>query len=729
MRIGRPRPARRPTRVLSVAWASLLVAVAASAAADGPAPIPVVRVACLGSAVTAGVGLPDPAIHAWPAQMGALLGPAWEVASFAVPGATLASTGDHPICAQPAFQDLIAWAPDVVVVALGAEDSTAANVDAAGGPRASRTLAADARDVVARLRASRSTPRVLLCLPPPVWSSGDGVDAARLTEVVAPAIRAAAADARVELVDLLGPLGGSRGHYPDGVHPAPFGAREIARVVHEAVSRAVDPDLDVRAALAMAGHEVRRVTRFEDHDCLEFALDGAAVRVVQPRIAAAGGPWVWRARFFGHEPQFDRAMLERGWHVAWIDVADLFGAPAAIARFERLHALLASVGLSERPVLEAMSRGGLAAYAFAADHPERVAAIYGDNPVLDPRSWPLGFGASARRDGEATRCLAAWGLADDAAAREFQAFPIDRLAPLAAAGVPVLHVVGAADTVVPPAENADLAEIRLRVRGGRVEVIRKAGVDHHPHSLPDPTPIVDFALRATGRRTNPCAVPTPAIEWRSAAAGWGDGTWRDQHERVRAAAAAHPDAAVVFLGDSITQGLTGAADRVARAGGVRPIDRGFGGRALSFGISGDRTEHVLWRVRNGAFDDVDPSWIVLMIGVNNLRGGDRGEDVAEGTAAIVDELRAREPQATLLLLGSFPTGGRDSAVRREWEALRAGVARLGDGDRVRVVDLTPLFLTEGGDLHPTRMAKDGVHLAGPGYEAWMEALVGQEVGR
>ncbi len=226
-----------------------------------------------------------------------------------------------------------------------------------------------------------------------------------------------------------------------------------------------------------------------------FSWGGAACRIVFPKVAATGQPWVWRARFWGHEPQFDRAMLERGWHVVYCDVGGLFGNAEAMRRWENLYSLLTQSGLHPKPFLEGMSRGGLAIYQWARKHPDRVLALYGDNPVCDPRSWPGGAGASQRRDAEWAQCLAAYGYTSgDASA--FADFATRDLEGIVAAQIPILHIVGEADSVVPVAENSDLIEARIRELGGQIQIIRKPGLDHHPHSMPDPKAIVDFALAA-----------------------------------------------------------------------------------------------------------------------------------------------------------------------------------------------------------------------------------------
>jgi lysophospholipase L1-like esterase len=367
-----------------------------------------------------------------------------------------------------------------------------------------------------------------------------------------------------------------------------------------------------------------------------------------------------------------------------------------------------------------MSRGGLIVYRWASAHPDCTAGIYADNPVCDFRSWPGGAGASPQREAEWQECLRAYGIG--AAEANTVPQPIDLLAPLAKAAVPLLHVVGAADTVVPVAENTDIVEQRYRALGGSIEVIRKPGQDHHPHSLPDPQPIVDFALRATGRNIVFAALAQPGVEWRAQAAGWGAGSWRDQHEAIVALGAAHPDLRIVCLGDSITQGLTGVQDRLSRKGGERAFDRAFGDGAAGFGISGDRTEHVLWRIQHGEFGSIDPAVIVLTIGVNNLSRGDRGADVALGIEAIVRTLRTQEPQAKLLLLGCLPAGAAASRLRQQRAILQRDIVHLDDGAHVLVRDFDAAFVQPDGSLHPDRVAGDGIHLTKAGQDAWLAAL-------
>ncbi len=234
---------------------------------------------------------------------------------------------------------------------------------------------------------------------------------------------------------------------------------------------------------------------FHGFEQVDFTLGETACRVVVPKEAAAGKPWVWRARFWGHEPQVDIALLEKGFHVAYAEVGGLFGSPKAVARWNALYEFLTTEkGFSKKPALEGMSRGGLIVYNWAAENPDKVSCIYADAPVCDFKSWPGGKGSGEGSTNDWEQCLAAYGLSEDEALA-YAANPLDRLAPLAAAGVPLLHVVGDADRVVPVAENTALLEERYLALGGSIEVIHKPRVGHHPHCLKDPAPIAAFILK------------------------------------------------------------------------------------------------------------------------------------------------------------------------------------------------------------------------------------------
>jgi pimeloyl-ACP methyl ester carboxylesterase len=232
---------------------------------------------------------------------------------------------------------------------------------------------------------------------------------------------------------------------------------------------------------------------------LDFTLDARHCILVLPKMAANGRPWIWRTEFFGHEPQVDVALLGHGFHLAYIDVQDMYGAPVALDHMDKFHThLTTKYRLSNSVVLEGFSRGGLHSLNWAARNPTKVACIYNDAPVCDFKSWPAGKGRSTKPSATDWRkLLVAYGLSETEAI-DFSGNPVDNLLPLAKARIPLLHVCGDADNVVPMEENTGLVATRYREIGGRITVIAKPGVGHHPHSLEDPTPIVEFILNHAG---------------------------------------------------------------------------------------------------------------------------------------------------------------------------------------------------------------------------------------
>lgn len=228
----------------------------------------------------------------------------------------------------------------------------------------------------------------------------------------------------------------------------------------------------------------------------DFTYQELPITVVAPDEPAPGRPWVWHGEFFGHRPAPDIELLKRGFHIVYVRVPDLLGSPLAVSHWNKCYELLTErYGLASKVALVGLSRGGLYCYNWAVQNPTRVSCIYGDAPVCDFRSWPGGKGAGP---GDATnwqRVLDLWKFPDEAAAMAYKGNPVDNLKPLADAGVPLLHVFGDADEVVPWQENTGLVAKQYKELGGSIELIRKPGVKHHPHGLDDPTPIVDFIIR------------------------------------------------------------------------------------------------------------------------------------------------------------------------------------------------------------------------------------------
>jgi pimeloyl-ACP methyl ester carboxylesterase len=232
-----------------------------------------------------------------------------------------------------------------------------------------------------------------------------------------------------------------------------------------------------------------------------FSVDGCKAWVVEPKTAAPGNPWTWCMEFpdaFTERTGVPQ-LLAKGFYNVHIEVGNTHGCPAAVKHFDAFYAAITARGLAKKGTLIGISRGGLYAYNWAAKNPDKVVCIYGDAPVCDFKSWPGGKGKGKGSAGDWTALIRNYGFKNEAEALAYKSNPVDELAPLAAAHIPLIHVVGDADNVVPVPENTAVVERRYKELGGEIIVIHKPGVGHHPHGLDDPKPLVDFILAQTAK--------------------------------------------------------------------------------------------------------------------------------------------------------------------------------------------------------------------------------------
>jgi len=241
---------------------------------------------------------------------------------------------------------------------------------------------------------------------------------------------------------------------------------------------------------------------FSEYAFKEFKTQGRNAKIVFPKKTNDENLWIWRARFWGHEPQADIALLERGYHLVYIDVAGLFGSNKAVKIWNGFyHYVVNKYNLNRKVVLEGMSRGGLIVYNWAAQNTNKVFCIYVDAPVCDIKSWPGGLYKAERSEQDWQECLNLYGL-DEKSVLDFKGNPVETAVKVAEAKIPVLHVCGASDKLVPYAENTAKLEENFKAAGGDIKIILKEGVGHHPHSLVNPKPIVDFIVEHTMNQNN-----------------------------------------------------------------------------------------------------------------------------------------------------------------------------------------------------------------------------------
>ncbi|MBE1445456.1 GDSL-type esterase/lipase family protein [Paenibacillus sp. OAS669] len=268
----------------------------------------------------------------------------------------------------------------------------------------------------------------------------------------------------------------------------------------EALDRAAELDLQIQGAVTEYNRvNLKTFSEWKGYRRTDTVFEGREAIIIEPKDAAAGQPWIWRTEFFGAFAYADRVLLEQGWHIAYYRISHMYGCAGAVERMRRFHTyVMGQFSLGDKPALFGFSRGGLYAVQYAAAYPSDVLALYLDAPVLDISSWPGGKGKGKPSLQNWEDCLVVYGLTESTV-KAFKGNPLDKAEILANAGIPTLIVAGDADEVVPLEENTAVFERKLSQLGGRPQVILKPGVGHHPHSLEQPEPIVEFVQSAYTR--------------------------------------------------------------------------------------------------------------------------------------------------------------------------------------------------------------------------------------
>ena len=227
------------------------------------------------------------------------------------------------------------------------------------------------------------------------------------------------------------------------------------------------------------------------------------------------------------------------------------------------------------------------------------------------------------------------------------------------------------------------------------------------------TSIAFLAPRSAVAADNTATTPAPR-----------DPNWVKRHEGF-VEIAKKGDVDVLFLGDSITDGWRGKGGAEVWQKHFEPL------KAANFGIGGDRTQHVLWRITNGELEGIKPKVAVLMIGTNNSNGNDNtAAEIAEGVTAIIKALHAKHPHTKVLLLAIFPRADKRDAAAEKTPAdgirtknIEANkiISKLDDGKMVKYLDIGGKFLDADGAL-PKEIMPDFLHLSPKGYQIWADAI-------
>jgi len=188
--------------------------------------------------------------------------------------------------------------------------------------------------------------------------------------------------------------------------------------------------------------------------------------------------------------------------------------------------------------------------------------------------------------------------------------------------------------------------------------------------------------------------------------------WMARHEAINAEVS-KGNVDLIYIGDSIVEHFNSK--------GKDAWDRYYAPRhAVNMGISGDRTQHVLWRLDHGHLDGISPKLAIIMIGQNN-GGHNTGKEIAEGVTAVVQRIRAKSPETKILLLGIFQRRMKPVPERADLAQANGIISLLDDGKTVFYMDINPVFLRPDGTI-PAELMPDYEHPNALGHRLWAEAI-------
>jgi lysophospholipase L1-like esterase len=188
-----------------------------------------IKVACIGDSITEGAGVDNPTVNAYPVVLGRLLGTNYQTRNFGVSGRTLLRKGDYPYWKEAAFRNATNYAPDIVTIKLGTNDSKPQNW------RYKNEFATDLADMLDLFANLPSHPKIIVCLPVPAYGINFDINPSIIKNEIIPILKQIAREKHAMTVDLYTALSGRPDLFPDLIHPNAAGSAIIARTLHGAV--------------------------------------------------------------------------------------------------------------------------------------------------------------------------------------------------------------------------------------------------------------------------------------------------------------------------------------------------------------------------------------------------------------------------------------------------------------------------------------------------------------
>lgn len=598
-----------------------------------------IKVACIGNSITFGYGIKDRIKDAYPEQLARMLGEGYEVKNFGKSGRTLLEKGNSPYIKTEAYNEVLTYNPDIIIIKLGTNDSKDFNWVY------KNEFNSDYLKLIKSFQNLKSNPKIHLCLAVPVYKRGKKISADIVEKEVNPKIKQIAQEQNLNLIDLYTPLIGKDELFPDHIHPNGKGAGEISKLIYKALTG--KEGVLVQQSFSGKKSDWKGFTKYD------FEFNKKKAFVIEPKKALNGKPWVWRARFPWWHTEMDSILLSEGYHIAYLNTDNQFGSPKAIKSWDRFYRYLTrSHDFSTKVALEGVSRGGLYVYNWAKKHPELVSCIYAEAPVCDFKSWPGGFGESNGSERNWGILKKEYGFTSDAEAKRYTNNPIDNLEALAKAKVPVLHMISLTDSVVPPKENTIPFINKYIELGGIATIVtctngKQTAKGHH---FPIETPRLgaDFIKYNTKKEIKPLL--NPAV-YHQSRGGLQNSLVKFQHEKV---------GRVAFLGGSITHN-GGWRDSITNY-----LKNKFPNTKFEFikaGIPSMGSTSAAFRMKRDLFSGRPVDLLFEEAAVNDATNGRTDQEQIRAMEGIIKHARRLNP-ATDIIFMHFVDPGKMKSYRK-----------------------------------------------------------------